>query len=260
MRIVITGGQGDLGARVGRRLSEQGHEVVTASRRTGVDLRSGVGLAEVLERAYAVVHLATDPRRARAVDVGGARRLVAALSQLESPAPVVAISIVGCDRTPYGYYRAKWETEQLLESSGRPVTVLRTTQFHALAAFLPRLLGLGPVGLTVGHLAVQPVDIEWVASTLADLATGPAPIGYRRATDLAGPDVLTVPELDALVRAHTGRPPRRTVSMPAVGPLLRSLDQRGLVPDGPVETGGRTFEQWLAAQPGTLPRTYHDRS
>src|SRR6185437_13519244 len=42
----------------------------------------------------------------------------------------VALSIVGIDRTPAnGYFRAKVVQEKLIESSGIPYTVIRSTQF-----------------------------------------------------------------------------------------------------------------------------------
>ena len=42
------GGQGDLGARVVERALAAGHDVASASRRTGVDLRTGAGLTQAL--------------------------------------------------------------------------------------------------------------------------------------------------------------------------------------------------------------------
>lgn len=146
MRIVVTGGSGDLGGRVVRELMSRGHEAVAASRRSGVDLATGVGLDEVLERADAVVHAATSNTRAQKVDVDGARRVGESLRRLGSPAHVVSISIVGCDRVPYPYYRAKLDSESALEQSGVPATIVRATQFHSLAA----LLG---AGLRAGSLS-----------------------------------------------------------------------------------------------------------
>jgi uncharacterized protein YbjT (DUF2867 family) len=265
MRVVVTGGQGDLGARVVRRLREAGHDVVPASRRTGVDLSTGAGLRDAVLGAQAVVHCATNPTRAAAVDVAGTRLLADAVAQeghRSGVAPhLVSVSIVGCDRTPLPYYRAKHDSELAIERAGVPATVARATQFHALAAFVAKSLRLGPIGLTIGDLAIQPVDVEWVAARLADHTHGPAPQGFRRAVDLAGPEVHTLPELARRVAEHDGRAPsRRTLRIPPLGATMRAFAQRAIVPVGEVETGGRRFEDWLAAQPSPLPRGMRDSS
>src|SRR6202023_1138726 len=41
----------------------------------------------------------------------------------------VALSIVGTDRTDNGYFRAKVAQEKLIEASGIPYTIIRSTQF-----------------------------------------------------------------------------------------------------------------------------------
>ena len=83
MRIVVVGGQGDLGARVVERALAAGHDVASASRRTGVDLRTGAGLTQALAGADAVVLCAMNPTRAAAVELEGTRRILTALECLE---------------------------------------------------------------------------------------------------------------------------------------------------------------------------------
>ncbi len=257
MRIVVTGGSGDLGSRVVRVLGSRGHEAVAASRRSGVDLTTGAGLDAVLAGADAVVHSATSMTRPQTVDVAGARRIGESLRRLGSPAHVVSISIVGCDRVPYPYYRAKVASEVALEKSGRPATIVRATQFHALAAVLGSGLRLGPLSLSVGDMRVQPVDIDWVAERLADHATGPAPSGFSRVADLAGPTAYDAPGIAALVAAHDGRSTPRVVRVPPVGGVMRGFSEGRILPGPGAETGGRTFEQWLDGQPRPLPRRMH---
>jgi uncharacterized protein YbjT (DUF2867 family) len=260
VRIVVTGGLGDLGARVVRSLADRGHEVLAASRRTGVDLRTGAGLAAAVEGVDAVVHCVTDPLRASAVDADGTRRLAQALASQPRPPHLVAVSIVGCDANPLPFYRVKAVAEVAIASAGGPATIVRATQFHALVAFAARTLRLGRVGLTVGELSFQPVDVRWVAERLADRAAGPAPDGCLRAPDLAGPERLSLERLSRLVAAHEGRAAPHSLTLPAVGPALRALSEGSNLPAGPVETGGRTFGEWLAAQPARLPRSIHDRT
>lgn len=65
---------------------------------------------------------------------------------------LVYISIVGVDRVPYGYYRAKYAVERWIERSGLGFTILRTTQFHDLLVSLFGTLARSPVmPLPVDH-------------------------------------------------------------------------------------------------------------
>ncbi|MFD1052932.1 SDR family oxidoreductase [Terrabacter terrigena] len=250
MRVVVTGGAGDLGSRVVGKIRERGHDAVPASRRTGVDLSSGAGVDAALRGADAVVHCADDASAGDTVTVHGTRRLADAAAA--QGVHLVHISIVGIDDHPMAYYRRKLRAEQAIAAAG-PATVLRATQFHSLAAFFARTLTKGPVTFAIGDMAFQPVDTDHVALRLADLALGPSPTAYARARDLAGPDVLTVGELATLVRAHRGASAPRVVHLPAVGSVLTAFARADNVPAaGTAETGGRTFAAWLADQPARL--------
>ena len=257
MRIVVTGGSGDLGGRVVAELESRGHEAVAASRRTGVDLATGTGLDVALEGADAVVHAASSQTRPQSVDVQGATRVATCLRRLGSPAHVVAISIVGCDLVPYRYYRAKVDVEQALEAARVPATVVRATQFHSLAAFFGGVGRVGPLSLAIGDMRIPPVDIDWVAQRLCDHATGPAPGGYRRGTDLAGPTAYTALDISTLLAEHDGRTPPRMLRVPPFLPVLRGFSQGAILPVPGAETGGRSFEDWLGTQPRPLPRRMH---
>lgn len=250
MRIIVTGGFGDLGARVAREASLRGHDVVPVSRRTGVDLTTGAGLVAALRGAEVVVNCADDPRQGDAVTVDGSRRLAEAIYAAAAPVHLVHISIVGIDDFPMAYYRRKLAAERALAASGASVTVLRATQFHSLAAFFARTLTRGGFTLQVGHMAFQPVDTDWVAAQLLDRAEAPRPTGYVRADDIAGPEVLTVAQLAAGVRRHQGQRPGRVLPLPAPFGALRAFGQRqNIPPPGRARTGGRVFADWLAQQP-----------
>jgi dTDP-4-dehydrorhamnose reductase len=67
----VTGGKGELGTEVVRRLEARGAMVTSASRRTGVDLATGSGLEEALHGADCVVHAASHRLRYRRVDLDG---------------------------------------------------------------------------------------------------------------------------------------------------------------------------------------------
>lgn len=276
MDILVTGGTGVLGQAVVAELLARGHRVSVLTRRpdlrpeevTGeasvrpeeraaaptlgtaswrvvtADLRDADGtgagadrLREAVETAEAVVHCASDPRRHMRVDVEGTRGLLRLVEEA-GPAHLVYVSIVGCDRLPYGYYRSKTLAELSIAQSGVPWTVLRTTRFHDLVLSIAELLTRSPVVPVPRGIADQPVSVLDVAPRVADLV-GSGPAG--RVPDLGGPEVLPVEQILRLVARALGRE-RRFVGVPTVGKLMRGL-QAGhhLAPER--ATGARTFEE-----------------
>src|SRR5881398_2478756 len=133
MKIVVIGGTGLIGSKAVAILRQGGHEVLAASPKSGVNTITGEGLREAVDGAQVVVDLANSP----SIDdeavleffEASGRNLLAA----EAAAGVrhhVALSIVGTDRTPEnGYFRAKVAQEKLIEKSGIPYTIIRSTQF-----------------------------------------------------------------------------------------------------------------------------------
>lgn len=245
MKIMVTGGQGALGREVMADARARGHAVASASRRTGVDLRTGEGLASALDGVDAVIHCASNPRDPRPVDIDGTRRLVEAVGP---DTHIVYVSIVGVDVTPYSYYHAKLAAEKLLAEASIPSTVVRATQFHDFAASMARRLMRGPLVVTVGDMRSQPVDIRWVAARMVDHAVGAAPSRPVRATDLAGPDVMRMPQMAAKLRAHDGASAPRVLRIPPVGAAMKAFASGSLLPGDDVEIGGSTFDEWLATQ------------
>ena len=61
MKIVVVGGSGRLGSKLVTLLTRDGHEVVAASRRAGVDALTGEGLAEAVSGAAVVVDVLNSP-------------------------------------------------------------------------------------------------------------------------------------------------------------------------------------------------------
>ncbi len=234
MNVVVTGGSGGLGREVVSLLRAGGATVTAASRRTGVDLATGEGVPAALDGADVIVHAARHPLKYRAVDVEDTRRITRILTERSVPAHLIYVSIVGCDRNPYPYYRAKHAAEIVLQRSGLPVTVVRATQFHTLVTKLAGMLGHGPVSL-VPRMSFQSCDHRWLAERLVDTALAEPPPAYRRATDLAGPERTTLGEAVNLVRRSAGKPAARVITMPAVGGTLRAFARGANLPGG----GGR---------------------
>jgi uncharacterized protein YbjT (DUF2867 family) len=254
MRIVVTGGQGLLGTEVVRRLEARGATTTSASRRTGVDLATGAGLEAALHGADCVIHAAVNHWRHRTVNLGGTRRLINILADQPAPPHIVYISIVGCDRSPFRYYRAKHASELVLERSKLPVTVVRATQFHTLVATVAWVVTRGPLGFVPRGMSFQPCDHRWVAAEIADLALGLAPSGYHRAADLAGPERVSLADAAAFIRAEKGKPAPRLITFPPVGGTLRAYEAGVNLPGPDVKIGGSSFRGfWMAAQSGAAP-------
>ncbi|MFD9307395.1 SDR family oxidoreductase [Streptomyces sp. NPDC060048] len=244
--ILVTGGTGNLGASVVRRLRDAGHEVRVLSRHSAdhpVDLRDGSGLDAAMAGVRVVVHCASSPSGGDEVAAG---HLVAAARRAGTVTNIVYISIVGVDVVPLGYYRAKLEVEGILERSGLGVTILRTTQFHDLVARLVGTAAKVPVVAPLpSGVRVQPIAVEEVAARLAELAV-PAPAG--RVADMGGPEIRTLAELGRAYLAATGRR-RRVVPLPLAGKAYAGFKRGGhLTPAHAV--GTVTFAEFLAGADG----------
>ncbi|WP_280358492.1 SDR family oxidoreductase [Nocardia otitidiscaviarum] len=240
--VLVTGGTGKLGRAVVERLKDRERESRVLSRRPGAghavaDLRTGAGLEAAVEGVDVVVHCATTYGRG---DVVAARRLVDAVSRTGGAPHLVNISIVGVDRIPLPYYRAKLAAEQVISGSGLPWTNLRATQFHDLLATIFDMQRWLPVTFAPGGFRFQPIDIGTVADHLAELAVH-TPVG--RAPDLGGPRIHSMREMAEIHRSVMRR--RR----PILSPRLSGRAARGyaqgwnLVPDNP--RGTVTFEGFL---------------
>ncbi|HEY3467953.1 MAG TPA: SDR family oxidoreductase [Amycolatopsis sp.] len=240
VRILVTGGTGQLGSAVVARLRAAGEEVRVLSRRAGPDvvrgdLRTGRGVDNAVAGVDAIVHCATDFLHETAL----ARTLVEAARWAGAP-HLVYVSIVGVDRVPLGYYRAKHETERLIAASGLPVTIQRATQFHGLVRRLLASATRLPV-VPVPRMSFQPVDVRDVAARLTDLALDD-PAG--RVPDFGGPEILTAAELAQAVGEASGRV-RRIVPLTVPGETFRAYADGGHL--APEHREGRiTFREYLS--------------
>lgn len=250
MQVAVVGGTGMLGSPLVAELGRRGHEVRVLSRGKAdaqpppgashrrVDLARGEGLDAALEGVEALVDAANSRWQAQGVLVEGTGRLAAAAARAGVRHHLL-ISIVGCDRAPMSYYRAKAAQEQALATSAVPWSILRATQFHELIGqwlAAAARLRLRPTGAA----RLQPIDVEVVARRLADaLEQGPG----GRLPDLAGPRVETLGELSA---AFATARERRLVPLrlPSLGGLGRAL-RDGVLCNESAATPGPSFAEWL---------------
>jgi uncharacterized protein YbjT (DUF2867 family) len=252
MRVLVTGGTGVLGREVVARLRDRGAQLRVLSRkpsgepeRVQGDLETGEGLAEALAGVDAIAHCASGadwmrPHR----DVAQTRNILAAVG--DARPHIVYISIVGVDRIRFGYYRAKFTCERMIEASGLPWTVLRATQFHELVLMAAMLLSKGPVALSLRGVRDQPVDVGEVAARMADLVLA-GPVG--RARDLGGPQAEDFTDLIRQYLAATGRH-KPVLRLPLFG--RAAADFRAghhlVGPDG--DHGQRSFADYLRSRAG----------
>lgn len=244
MRIAIVGGTGWVGRHVVAVARARRHEPVVVARSTGADLLTGQGLVGALTGCTAVIDVSnvktTSGRKASAFFEASSQNLLAAGADAGVSHHVV-LSIVGVDRVDLGYYQGKLRQEELALTSGRPVTVLRATQFHEFAAqMLEAGRALGPTP----KLLSQPIAAVEVAEALVAHAEGPI---SGLAPDIAGPRHEQMVDMVRRLVAARGR---RTRVIPVKIPVAagRAILGGGLLPltDGP--RGAITYDEWLAQE------------
>ncbi|MFL5366185.1 MAG: SDR family oxidoreductase [Myxococcales bacterium] len=244
MKIVVIGGTGLIGSKTVAILRQAGHQVVAASPNTGVNTITGEGLEAAMAGTHVVIDLANSPSfEDRAVleffQTSG-RNLLAA----EAAAGVrhhVALSIVGDDRTPdNGYFRAKVAQEKLVETSGIPYTIIRSTQF---LEFLRTIADSSAKG-TVVRLSpgmFQPIAADDVAAIVADVALSAPRNGI---VEIAGPERASFNEIVARYLKAVGDP-RQVVSDPEARYWGGRVEERSLVPLGEARLGRIGLDEWL---------------
>jgi uncharacterized protein YbjT (DUF2867 family) len=217
--ILVTGGTGLLGRHTVPLLEAAGHDLRVLSRSSGDhigDLTTGAGLAAAFAGVDTVLHLATSTG---AKDVQQTQNLVDA-ARAAGVSHVIYISIVGVDVVPYPYYRSKLASEQVIEASGIPFTILRATQFHSFIVMLIELQRRLPVLLSL-DIPDQPIAVEEVAQRLAELVeAGPA----GRVADIGGPEQLRLREAIDLWQSATGSR-KRVWTLPLAGKAIRAFKE-----------------------------------
>jgi len=248
MKIVVIGGTGLIGSKTVAILRQGGHAVVAASPKGGVNTVTGEGLEEALAGAEVVIDLANSPsfedKAVLEFFQASGRNLHAA----EAAAGVrhhVALSIVGTDRTPdNGYFRAKVAQEKLIEASGIPYTIIRSTQF---LEFLGGIAASSAEGdkVRVSTGLFQPIAADDVAAIVADVALAKPANGI---VEIAGPERAPFNEIVARYLKAVGDP-REVLGDPEARYFGGLVEERSLVPLGEARLGPTRFEDWLKQSP-----------
>jgi uncharacterized protein YbjT (DUF2867 family) len=227
--------------------AEEGHEVVAASPNTGVNTITGEGLKEALAGAEVVIDLANSPSFEDKAVLEFFQTAGRNLHAAEADAGVghhVALPIVGTDRSPdNGYFRAKVAQEKLIEASGIPYTIIRSTQFlEFLGAIADSSAGGNVVRLSPGLF--QPIAADDVAAMVADVALAPPRNGI---VEIAGPERAPFNAIVARYLKAVGDP-REVVKDPEARYWGGRVEERSLVPLGEARLGHIGLDEWLRSR------------
>ena len=244
MKIVVIGGTGRIGSKVVEKLKEKGHEAIAAAPNTGVNTITGEGLKEAMAGMQVVIDLANSPSFDDKARAGILRDLRPQPSRGRGRSGRirhhVALSIVGDDRSDNGYFRAKVAQEKLIETSGIPYTIIRSTQFlEFLGGIAASSTDGNMVRLSPGLF--QPIAADDVAAIVADVALSAPRNGI---VEIAGPERAPFNEIVARYLKAVGDP-RKVVSDPEARYYGSRLEERSLVPLGEARLGRITFDEWL---------------
>ncbi len=243
MKIVVIGGTGLIGSKTVAILRKGGHEVVAASPNSGVNTITGEGVKEAVAGAQVVIDLANSPSFEDKAVLEFFETSERNLLPAEASAGVrhhVALSIVATDRTDNGYFRAKVAQEKLIEASGIPYTIVRSTQF---LEFLRGIADSSAAGnkVRIPPVLFQPIAADDVAAIVAETALAAPRNGI---VEIAGPERAPFNEIIArYLRAIGDR--REVVRDPEAQYWGGRVDERSLVPLGEARHGRIGFDEWI---------------
>jgi uncharacterized protein YbjT (DUF2867 family) len=244
MKIVVIGGTGRIGSKTVAILRRGGHEVVAAAPQNGINTITGEGLKDAMIGTGVVIDLANSPsvedKAALEFFETSGRNLLAAEAAAGGVRHHVALSIVGCDRMPdNGYFRAKVAQEKLIETSGTPYTIVRSTPFLDSLGAIASSAGGNIVRISPGLF--QPIAADDVAAIVADVALATPRNGI---IEIAGPEQAQFDEFIARYLKAVGDP-RKVVSDPEARYYGGRVEERSLVPLGETRLGRIGFDEWL---------------
>jgi uncharacterized protein YbjT (DUF2867 family) len=245
MKIAVVGATGSVGRHIVEVLSARGHDVVPMSRRNGVDVVTGKGLAEALAGVEVVIDAASNPTPDQKEATDFFTTSAGHLQQASAKAGVkriVVVSIIGIDKFKAGYYAAKVAHEKAMLAGPVPVRIVRSAQFHELVA---RMIDWGRQGdvAYVPKMKTQLVAARTAAETIADVATKPS--ADNGIVEVGGP--RTEELLDAarrlVARRHDGL--RIEAASNPADPDRALYETDVMLPGPHARLGGPTFQAWL---------------
>ena len=252
MKIVVIGGTGLIGSKVVAKLTEQGHEVVPASPRLGINTITGEGVAAALDGASVVVDVSNSPNfeyaTARDFFNTSTGNLLAAARDA-GIGHVVALSVVGTqelskggdpETTTAGYFLAKASQEAMIQASAIPYSIVHATQFFEFIKAIADVSTDGDV-VRLPPVLFQPMAAQDVASGVARVAVG-RPVNGT--IEIGGPEQFQFDEAVRRVLA-AAYDPREVVSDGSARYYGIVVAERTLVPDDGATLGEIRLDDWL---------------
>jgi uncharacterized protein YbjT (DUF2867 family) len=229
MKITVIGASGLIGSKLVELLTAGGHEVVAASRSSGVDVLTGEGLAEALAGADAIVDVTNSPSfeddPVMQFFTKATTNTVAA-AKAAGVGNYVVLSIVGVQGLPdSGYMRAKVAQEKLLTESGLPYSIVRATQFSEFADAITASMTVGDE-VRVPDALIQPITADRVASDVARAAVASPLNGV---VNIGGPAKIPFEQMARESLARQGDDSKTVVVDPGVGYFGTALRRHSLV-------------------------------
>jgi len=248
MKIVVMGGTGMIGTKVIANLRALGHDAVAASPDTGVNTITGEGLTAALRGADVVLDVTNSPswddRAVLDFFVTSTGNQLAA-EEVDGTGHHVVMSIVGADREPdSGYLRAKVAQEKVVQESGRPYTVVRSTQFCEFVRGITEAGADGDV-IRLTHALFQPIAADDVARLVTDVVLAPPLNGV---VEIGGPETIPLDELGRRTLARDGDP-RIVVVDPDAPYFGAKVQERSLITGPGARLGEIHFDDWLSRNP-----------
>ncbi len=203
VKVTVLGASGLIGSLLVDLLVREGEEVVGASRRSGVDVCSGVGVAKAVAGAQVLVDVTNassfDDEEVMDFFVSSTRNVVAA-ARAAGVGHYVVLSVVGADGLPdSGYLRAKVAQERIVVGSGLPFTIVRATQFGEFAGVIVESMVVesdadedGEHDVRVPDALIQPIAADEVAAFLAEVAISSP---RNHVVDIGGPEKISFARL-----------------------------------------------------------------
>jgi uncharacterized protein YbjT (DUF2867 family) len=204
MKITVIGASGLIGTKVVDLLTAEGHDVVAASRGSGVDVLTGSGLAEALSGADVLVDVVNSPSFEDDPVMEFFKKSTSNLVVVAARAGVghyVALSIVGVDGLPdSGYMRAKVVQEKIITESGLPYTIVRATQFTEFTDAITDSMA-DDDQVRVPDALIQPIAADDVAGVVARAAVADPLNGV---VNIGGPQKISFEQMarDTLARRN----------------------------------------------------------
>jgi uncharacterized protein YbjT (DUF2867 family) len=252
MKIVVIGGTGLIGSKLAAKLTEQGHGVVPASPRLGINTITGKGLADALDGASVVIDVSNSPNFEYATALEFFETSTRNLLAAEAAAGVghhVALSVVGTQAlselgdpatSTAGYFLAKLAQERMIAAAGIPYSIVHATQFFEFIKSIADASTDGDV-VRVPSVVFQPMAADDVASGLGHVAMNAPVCGM---VEIGGPERFRFDEPVRRVLA-AANDPREVVTDSSARYFGIPVDQYTLVPEADATRGTTWLDDWL---------------